>query len=74
ATNKDGETPLHWAAAKEEKIVATLINDTNSTVKAKRDITVIGQQNIKIEIQKNQQTKNNRAIWFGIKEPVKSFT
>jgi hypothetical protein len=56
----------------EEKIVSTLINGTNSTVKAERDVTVIGQVINKIE--KIEMIQNNGAIWFGIKEPVKSFT
>jgi hypothetical protein len=47
----------------EEKIIETLINGTNSTVKAKRDITVIGQVINKIE--KNETMQNNGAIWFG---------
>jgi ankyrin repeat protein len=73
----------------ERKVVATVNNGNNSTVKAKGDMIAIGQQvnkNIlfsissretveKIEgMQKNQQTKNNGVIWFGVIEPVKSFT
>jgi hypothetical protein len=71
----------------EEKVVVTVINGTNNTVTA-GGITSIGKQNIKnilfpisretIEkiggMQKNQQTKNNRAIWFDVIAPVKSFT
>jgi hypothetical protein len=56
----------------EEKIVTTLIKGTNSTVKAERDITLIGQVINKID--KIERMLNNRAISFGIKEPVKSFT
>jgi hypothetical protein len=73
----------------EEKIVTNVNNGDNNIFKVGRNMITIGQQNIKnisfpisspeivekIEgIQKNQQTKNNGAIWFGIKEAVKSFT
>jgi ankyrin repeat protein len=56
----------------EEKIITTLIKGTNITVKAERDITSIGQVINKID--KIERMQNNGAIWFGIKEPVKSFT
>jgi hypothetical protein len=56
----------------DEKIVATLIKGTNSTVKVERDITLIGQVINKIE--KIETMQNNGAIWFGIILPVKSFT
>jgi ankyrin repeat protein len=67
----------------EEKMVTTVNKGNNNTFEVGRDINEIGQQ-IKnyylisrdpIEgVQKNQQTKNNRAIWFGVIKPVISFT
>jgi hypothetical protein len=60
----------------EEKIVANLINGTNSTVIAKRDITVIAKQINKNSRKKERKEtiKNNGAIWFGEIKPVISFT
>jgi hypothetical protein len=63
---------------KEGKIVTTVNNGNNNIIKAKGGITSIGQQFIKCRIQnrnkKRKQIKNNGAIWFDLKEPVKSFT
>jgi hypothetical protein len=73
----------------EENIVTNIINGTNNTVKANGSITSIGKQINKKsyflfhhekplrklkDCKKNRQTKNNGVIWFGIIEPVKSFT
>jgi ankyrin repeat protein len=62
-------------------MVTTLIDGNRNTLEVGRDINEIGQQNYYLisrgtieGIQKNQQTKNNRAIWFGLIKPVISFT